>query len=439
VATSAAAGPLNSGSGPSFLGRLGQSLYPFQGSIDEVAVFSAALSPDRVRAHYLGGVVSVRLNATATVAGTLRTTALATAAESDPDLSNNSVNFDSTINSSRADLALTGSVSPEPANVGDTLTYQIVLSNKGPARASAGTVQVTLGSGLVAGAATPSQGSCSTSGQVTSCSLGILEVGGPTQQVVADHPSGYWRLGDPAGSTTAADASGNGLSAAVDAGVTFGQPGAISGDTAATFPGSGPAMTVAPSAVLDLTSTVSVEAWVRPTAAGQNGGIFEKTLNGWVNSQYMLLLESGVAKFRVRTAAGNQLLWVDGPTLPLNSWSHLVGTFDGSALRIYVNGALFGTNAAVTGPLNGGSGPSFLGRLGQSLYPFQGSIDEVAVFSAALSPDRVRAHYLGGAVTIGLTATATAAGSVRTTVQAQAGEIDPDVSNNTLNLDGTIH
>src|SRR5205823_84091 len=256
-------------------------------------------------------------------------------------------------------------------------------------------------------------------------------------QVLTDHPSGFWRLGDAAGSGSAADASGNGLAGAVDPGVILGQPGAIGGDTAVTFPGSGPAIVVPASAVLDLANAVSVEAWVRPTLSGQNGGIYEKTVNGWVNSQYMLFLEAGVAKFRVRTTSG-ALLPVDGPTLALNTWSHVVGTFDGSALRLYVNGALVATSAAA-GPLNSGSGPSFLGRLGQSLYPFQGSIDEVAVFSAALSPDRVRAHYLGGAVTIGLTATATAAGSVRTTVQAQAGEIDPDVSNNTLNLDSTIH
>ena len=437
VATSAAAGPLSSGSGPSFVGRLGQNLYPFQGSLDEVAVFSGALSADRVRAHYLGGVVSVRLNATATAGGTLRTTASATAAESDPDLSNNTVNFDSTINSSRADLALTGSVSPEPAIVGDTLTYQLTLSNKGPARASAGTVQVTLGSGLVAGTATPSQGSCTTSGQVTSCALGTLDVSVPSAQVLADHPSGFWRLGDPAGSTIAADASGNGLSAAVDAGVTLGQPGAIGGDTAATFPGSGPAMTVAPSALLDLPNAVSVEAWVRPTSAGQNGGIFEKTVGGWVNSEYMLFLEAGVAKFRVRTTTG-ALVPVDGPTLALNTWTHLVGTFDGTTLRLYVNGVL-ASSALAQGPLQSGSGTAFIGRLGQSLYPFQGSIDEVAVFPAVLSPERIRAHYLGGVVTIGLTATATAAGTIRTTAQAQATEIDPDLSNNTLNLDSTIH
>src|SRR5438132_945231 len=185
-----------------------------------------------------------------------------------------------------------------------------------------------------------------------------------------------------------------------------------------------------------LRNAVSVEAWGRPTFAGQNGGIFEKSVNGWANSQYMLFLEAGVAKFRVRTASG-ALLPVNGPTLPLNTWTHLVGTFDGTTLRLYVNGAL-AASATAQGPLASGSGPAFIGRLGQNLYPFQGSLDEVAVFPVALSADRVRNHYLGGAVTLGLSATATAGGTVRTTAQAQATEADPDSSNNTLSLDSTI-
>jgi hypothetical protein len=50
----------------------------------------------------------------------------------------------------------------------------------------------------------------------------------------------------------------------------------------------------------------------------------------------------------------------------------------------------------------------------------------------------VRAHYLGGAVTLRLTATATASGTLRATATAQANETDPVPSNNTLNLDSTI-
>jgi uncharacterized repeat protein (TIGR01451 family) len=436
AASAAAQGPLASGSGPSFVGRLGQNLYPFQGSIDEVAVFSGALSSDRVRAHYVGGSVSVRVTATATAGGTFRTSASAGATQTDPDLTNNTLNLDSTITAPRADLVLTGSVAPEPASVGDTLTYQLAVNNIGPARATGGTLSVTLPADMTLGTATASQGSCTPSGQSVSCALGAIEVGGPTTQKQADLPRGFWRLGDLAGSATAADASGNGLTAAVDPGVSLGQPGALAGDTAATFNGGGAAVVTPASPLLDLSSAVSVEAWVRPTAAGQNGGIFEKTVSGWVNSQYMLMLEAGVAKFRVRTSAG-ALSPVDGPVLPINTWSHLVGTFDGTTLRLYVNGAL-AASAAATGPLASGSGPAYLGRLGQNLYPFQGSIDEVAVFANALSAERVRAHYLGGAVTVRVTATAAAGGTLRTTAQAQATEADPDQSNNTLNLDSTI-
>ena len=336
-----------------------------------------------------------------------------------------------------SDLALTGSVSPEPAAVGDTLTYQLTVNNKGPARGTGGTLTLVLPAALAPRDATPSQGSCTWSGQSLSCALGVLEVGGATQQVLGDHPSAFWRLGDAAGSTSAADASGNGLVGTIDAGVTLGQPGAVSGDTAATFPGTGPAVVVPAAAGLDLQNAVSVEAWVRPTQASQNGGIFEKTVNGWVNSQYMLLLESGVLKFRVRNTA-NALLPVEGPVLPLGTWSHVVGTFDGSTLRLYVNGALVATSAAA-GPLNSASGPSFIGRLGQSLYPFQGSLDEVAVFPVALSAERVRAHYLGGLVSVRVNATATAGGTFRSTAQAQATEFDPDTSNNALSLDSTVH
>src|SRR3989475_8032811 len=198
--------------------------------------------------------------------------------------------FTSTTTIPMSDVALTGSVSPEPAAVGDTLTYQLTVNNKGPARGSGSTLSVTLAAGLTPGAVTPSQGSCTQSGQSVSCALGVLEVGGATQQVLGDHPSGFWRLGDPVGSTSAADASGNGLTGTVDAGVTLGQPGAVSGDTAATFPGSGPAVGVPASAVLDLSGPVSVEAWVRPTQASQNGGIFAKTGNGRGQRQHNPLL-----------------------------------------------------------------------------------------------------------------------------------------------------
>src|SRR5205823_3179124 len=169
------------------------------------------------------------------------------------------------------------------------------------------------------------------------------------------------------GSTSALDASATQLAGSYEPGVTLAQPGAIPGDSAAGFgPGGGVALPA--SGALDLRGAFSVEAWVRPSVAGQNGGIFEKTVGG-----------------------------------------------------------------AAASPLGGGGGPSYIGDLGQSLYPFQGTLDELAVFPQALSAERVRAHWVGGAA-VHLAATVAGAGTLRTSVSVSAAEPDPDPASNTLTL-----
>jgi uncharacterized repeat protein (TIGR01451 family) len=74
----------------------------------------------------------------------------------DPDSGNNSAS--ATERPQTADLALTKIVDNSSPNVGDTLTYQITLSNGGPNSATAVTVQDLLPAGLTFVSATPSQG-----------------------------------------------------------------------------------------------------------------------------------------------------------------------------------------------------------------------------------------------------------------------------------------
>jgi hypothetical protein len=83
--------------------------------------------------------------------------------------------------------------------------------------------------------------------------------------VLADHPLGYWRLGESSG-TTAFDSSGNGHNGTYVGGVTLGVPGLIGNgdpDTAASFSGSGHVDL----GTLNLNlSTVTLEAWINPTS-----------------------------------------------------------------------------------------------------------------------------------------------------------------------------
>src|SRR2546428_12938755 len=154
----------------------------------------------------------MRVGGTANAGGTLGATATASGAEADPDPTSNSLSFTSTVAAPQADLALSGSVAPEPARVGDTLTYQLAVQNKGPAPSSAVNLTLNLPPEIGASAATASQGSCTLTSSQVSCALGPLDLGVPLR-LVADGPAGYWRLGEPAGAPPAAESSGNSITA----------------------------------------------------------------------------------------------------------------------------------------------------------------------------------------------------------------------------------
>jgi hypothetical protein len=91
----------------------------------------------------------------------------------------------------------------------------------------------------------------------------------------------------------------------------------------------------------------------------------------------------------VANAAPTRALSAHAPQV--GAWTHLVGVFDGSQLRIYVNGAPAGA-AAHSGAWHAAGGTQ-VGRgrwNGASADFFPGSIDDVRVYSRALSDDDVR-------------------------------------------------
>jgi large repetitive protein len=78
-----------------------------------------------------------------------------------------------------ADLAITKTMGK--AEAGKPLTYTLAVTNKGPSASSAVTVKDTLPAGITFKSATPSQGTCSASGQTVTCALGQLASGGSAQ------------------------------------------------------------------------------------------------------------------------------------------------------------------------------------------------------------------------------------------------------------------
>ena len=86
------------------------------------------------------------------------------------------------------DLSLTKTASPNPGQVGVSLTYRIIATNNGPATATNVTITDTLPAGVTFVSATTTQGNCNGSG-VVNCSLGSLAVGASAIVTIVVTPS----------------------------------------------------------------------------------------------------------------------------------------------------------------------------------------------------------------------------------------------------------
>ncbi|MGH7751858.1 MAG: LamG-like jellyroll fold domain-containing protein, partial [Gemmatimonadales bacterium] len=144
---------------------------------------------------------------------------------------------------------------------------------------------------------------------------------------------------------------------------------------------------------LDLTTAVTIEAWVYPTASG--GPI--RVLAGRPAGFQLALMPGGFVRFAI-VQGGQVAPWVDSTSLlPLNTWSHVVGTYDAATgeLKVYLNGVLEQTVLA-TGPMD--SQPTTPFQIGGFDHPpfiggfFTGRIDEVHLYSRALTAAEVQAR-----------------------------------------------
>jgi glucose/arabinose dehydrogenase len=185
--------------------------------------------------------------------------------------------------------------------------------------------------------------------------------------------------------TAVADASGTGNSGTVS-GTTW---AAGKSGGALSFNGSSSSVTVPDSPSLDLTTGMTLEAWVNPTATTGSWRtvLFKQSTNGMV---YALYANDGNGRPAGQVNIGGERNAVGLTTLPLNTWSHLAVTYDAANLRLFVNGTQV---AAVpqTGAIPASTGALRLG--GNSIWGewFRGLIDDARVYNRALGAAEIQA------------------------------------------------
>jgi hypothetical protein len=157
---------------------------------------------------------------------------------------------------------------------------------------------------------------------------------------------------------------------------------------ALAFDGSDDELSVPHAAAFNITTAITIEAWVRTTYTG------EQYITTKANDSWYLALEGGAggngrASFFLNNVSASGGGWLYGSrNLADGRWHHVAGTYNGSTLSLYVDGVLENSRAATGTIPTGGSAVQIGSRSGNR---WQGSLDELRIYNVALSPAQLLA------------------------------------------------
>ena len=137
----------------------------------------------------------------------------------------------------------------------------------------------------------------------------------------------------------------------------------------------------------EITEAVTIEAWVNPAN-------FFSWVSFGVKEDITYGMFINPAAFVRIHYSGDLTLDTPGGILNANEWTHVVGTYDGETVRIYINGELEAeTNASIAIPADSAS--FVIGGTADARDWYTGMIDEVKLYSRGLTEDEVKESTAG--------------------------------------------
>ena len=177
-----------------------------------------------------------------------------------------------------------------------------------------------------------------------------------------------------------------------------GTPAYASGEVGSAFSFDGSSyVTVGNPPSLNITGDqVTLDGWINPSVNNNDVVYFGKTAYG--ENDYAMIFQFNEVTGMMKTSAGEIIL---GSTFvpPVNQWTHVAFTYDGTTMKLYANGVLISTQPAsgnlVADSPEFGIGGRATDPFGRS-FRFTGAIDEVEVFDRALTDSEIAGIYLAG-------------------------------------------
>ena len=230
---------------------------------------------------------------------------------------------------------------------------------------------------------------------------------GPAQMgiragAILEDPTGrtlWLHLNEPSGSTTFADSS------------FLHNDGACSGSGCPTANGQAPTFDGNDSVFVPDNDTLDLDQFtialaVKPTASNEFSSIalLAKWDSANAAANYLLAINPVTNQVRFLTmpcAIGGGKTLVSPAGLPLNKWSHITATYDGSVKQLYVNGTLVASQPYAGGLCKNAS-PVSIGTKVAGYASFIGQMDEVEIYPTALDAGTIQQRYAYPALTVDL-------------------------------------
>lgn len=226
----------------------------------------------------------------------------------------------------------------------------------------------------------------------------VVSFGNRFKEGVLDHgPVAYWEMEEDSG-TVCADTVGD-WDGEYRNGVSLGNAGAFSTDTlSGDFDGNNDFVDVGTGMEIS-GDELTIIAWIKGASSGSSEDVIVCQSPGGSASKRLWSLSTKSSgrnpTFRIKTSSGSKQLKDGNTNLQNGTWYFLAATYDGSAMRIYVDGEEV-KNASKSGDLETdtdaevwvGSEPTT-----QGADPWEGGLDEVAVYDKVLSAEEIAELY----------------------------------------------
>ncbi|MEM3483956.1 MAG: LamG-like jellyroll fold domain-containing protein, partial [Candidatus Woesearchaeota archaeon] len=163
--------------------------------------------------------------------------------------------------------------------------------------------------------------------------------------------------------------------------------------SALTFDGIDDYITVPTDKSLNITNAITLEAWINLAATPTTTQMIIEKGNLAADSVYWLYVtSSGTLKGGVNISGWKEVS--DGGSVSPNSWHHVAMVYNGSAVRLWLDGTPTGSALSATGNIGVNNLNLIIGKY--STYYLKGTIDEVRIYNRALSAEEIATSYNAG-------------------------------------------